>query len=180
MTEPYVGQILFGAFNFAPAGYALCDGATMTIQQNAALASLLGSTFGGDNRTFFKLPDLRGRVAVGQGVSPVSGAVYTTGTCGGAEAVTLTAAQLPAHSHQINATTKAGTVPFPNNIPATTVANTATGSVATTMYAPAATLVSLNSLSISDVGGGGAHPNMQPFQVANAIIAVTGLYPQRP
>ncbi len=179
MSEPYVGQIMFGAFNFAPMGYALCDGATMMVQQNQALFSLIYNTYGGDARTSFKLPDLRGRVVVGQGVSSVSSAHYQTGQYGGVETVTLTAAQLPAHSHQINATTKAGTVPFVNNIPATTVANTAAGSVATTMYAPAATLVNLNKLSISDVGGGGAHPNMQPFQVANAVIALTGFYPQR-
>lgn len=180
MSEPYVGQILFGAFGFAPTGYALCDGATMNVQQNAALYSLITTTYGGDAKTTFKLPDLRGRVVMGQGVSPVSGAVYQTGQYGGAEGVVLTAAQLPAHTHLINATTNAGTTPIPKNIPAKTVANTAPGSVATTMYAPAATLVTLSPLSISDVGGGGAHPNMQPFQVANAIIAITGYYPQRP
>lgn len=184
MSEPYVGQIMFGAFAYAPQGYALCDGSVMTIQQNQALYSLIYTTYGTGGAGQFKLPDLRGRVAVGAGVSQVTGLGYSTGTYGGAESVTLTAAQLPAHIHMVNASTAAGNISASNNIPAKTAVNPkVSGSVATTMYGPAAAqanIVPLDARTVSDVGAGQAHPNMQPFLVATAVIATTGIYPQRP
>jgi microcystin-dependent protein len=182
MSEPYVGQILFTAFSYAPTGYALCNGALLTIQQNQALYSLITTTYGGDGKTNFNLPDLRGRVAVGTGVSSVSGASYAMGQYGGAEGVTLTAAQLPVHSHVVNVASAAGTVAASSNIPSKTGPNK-TNPNPTTMYAAATLalqLVAMDSRAVSDIGGGGAHNNMQPFQVASAMIALTGYYPQRP
>lgn len=184
MSEPYVGQIMFGGFAYAPENYALCDGSVMLIQQNQALFSLITTLYGSTATNNFKLPDLRGRVAVGAGVSPVSGASYTVGTYGGAEAVALTAAQLHGHIHMVNASTAAGNISASNNLPSKTAVNPkVTGSVATTMYGAATTqadLVPLDARTVSDVGAGQAHPNMQPFLVATAVIATTGYYPQRP
>lgn len=179
MSEPYIGQIMFTAFNWAPHGYALCDGSTLTVAQNQALYALITTTYGGVVGQNFKLPDLRGRVVVGAGLSSVSGTTYQTGQYGGAETVTLTAAQLPAHTHTVKASTQAGTVAIINNIPAKTAVNTQPGSQATDLYVGAQQLVGLSSLVVSDVGGGGAHQNMQPFQVAGAAIAVTGYFPPR-
>ncbi|WP_445681331.1 phage tail protein [Radicibacter daui] len=184
MSEPYVGQIIFTSFNYAPQGYALCDGSTLTITQNQALYSLISKNYGGDGVTTFKLPDLRGRVAVGMGVSPVSGASYPIAQYGGAEGVALTAAQLPAHSHGVNVSSNVGSIAAASNVPSTTGKRPNPGSPdPTTMYAGATSasqLVALDGRTVSDTGGGAAHNNMQPFQVASAAIALTGYYPQRP
>lgn len=187
MSEPYIGQIIFGAFGFAPRGYALCDGATLLINQNQALYSLISHTYGGDGQNNFKLPDLRGRVAMGFGLSPESGTVYPIGQYGGNETVALTAEQLPPHSHHVGVSNKAGTVPASSNIPAQTAPNSAT-STATKMYGPVSNdsqLVRMADQTISHTGGGAvdgaaaAHSNMQPFVVASAAIALSGTYPSR-
>lgn len=184
MSEPYVGQIMFGGFAYAPQGYVFCDGSLMTIQQNQALFSLITTLYGSTATNNFRLPDLRGRVAVGSGVSQVSNASYQVGTYGGAEAVALTAAQLPAHNHMVTASTVPGNISASNNLPSKTAVNPAiTGSTATNMYGLAAVpadLVPLDARTVSDVGAGQPHPNMQPFLVATAVIATTGIYPMRP
>ncbi|MDG5497365.1 tail fiber protein [Niveispirillum sp. BGYR6] len=182
MSEPYVGQIMFGAFGFAPQGYALCDGATLSTHQNQALFALIGFTYGGNRVDKFNLPDLRGRVVMGAGQSPVSGISYRVGQSGGAESVTLAVGNMPSHTHFVGVSNAVGTAPAASNIPAQTGPNSST-SVATTMYGPSGTasqLVKMADQTISQTGGSGAHSNMQPFQVANAIIALTGVFPARP
>lgn len=179
MPDAYVGQIIFVVFPFTVNGYAICNGAMMNIRQNQALHALIGTTFGGDGVTTFKLPDLRGRVAVGQGLG-VGWHSYLLGSYGGAEEVTLTAEELPSHSHGINAATVAGSVSAADNILATTAKNTVSGSIPTPMYAPPSAVnppVALSAETVSSIGEGKGHPNMQPFLVANPLIAVTGLFP---
>jgi len=178
MSEPYVGQIIFAGFNFAPQGYALCDGATLLVQQNAALFSLIGAVYGGDGKANFKIPDLRGRTYLGAGMFVPSNTLYPIGQSAGSESVILTAAQLPAHTHTVNAATAPGTVAPGKGVPSTT--GGASAGSTTNMYAAPGATVALNGLSVSDVGGSAGHPNMQPFQVVSAAIAVVGYYPQRP
>ncbi|WP_019643478.1 phage tail protein [Novispirillum itersonii] len=178
MSELYLGQIIFAAFPFAPKGYAFCDGATLPVRQNQALYALIGTRFGGDGSTTFRLPDLRGRVVVG---ANQWGSSYHLGEYGGVEEVTLTAAQLPAHNHGVMASTVAGSVSAADNIPATTAKNTIAGSIPTPMYAaPSGTnsVVPLSAETVSSVGEGKAHPNMQPFLVVNTAIALTGIFPE--
>lgn len=181
MAEPYVGQIMFSAFTFAPNGYALCDGALLNFSQNTALYSLIGVTYGGQTNVNFRLPDLRGRVVVGQGAPASGGPTYRTGDYGGQEAVTLTADQLPMHSHDVNASRNAGTVALVGNIPAA-AAPAKAGGLVSKLYAPHSetSRVALSSHTVSDVGAGQAHPNMQSFLVACAAIALSGDYPPRP
>lgn len=176
MSDFYVGQIIFAAFNYAPRGFMLCNGATLNIQQYTALYSLITTKYGGDGKTTFQLPDLRGRTVLSMGQSTANSTYYIPGQNGGTEGVILTAAQLPAHLHSINTSTAAGTVGVIKGIPSSTG-----GPAKTNMYAAptANSTVALNSLAITATGGGTAHPNMQPFQVINAAICVTGLYPAR-
>lgn len=152
----------------------------MTILNNQALASLLGAQFGGDGRTTFNLPDLRGRVALSQGVNqqatpPVA---YAVGNSGGKETVALTAAQMPQHTHQMSASTLPGTLGVAaNNLLAATPASH-------NLYAPppstSPALTSLTGDTVGVTGGGGAHNNMQPSLVLNFCICTLGVYPQRP
>lgn len=169
MSDPFVGEIRLFGFGWVPQGWALCDGTTLLIQQNAALYSLLGTQFGGDGKTNFKLPDLRGRVPL------CSQYASNQGKAGGVESVTLTAAQTPPHSHTLNAISNAGDKASPSaNFYAT--AQTSPGDP---IYGQASSMVALDSGAISPVGAGGAHDNMQPFQVINYCISLQGYYPTR-
>jgi microcystin-dependent protein len=175
MSDPYIGQILCAGFNFAPRGYALCNGAGISVQQNQALYSLLGFNYGGSGTTF-KLPDLQGRTFLGVGVSPLSGTVYATAQNGGVESVTLTDAQVPGHQHTLIASSTPGTVPIPGNIYSSVGAQ---GSGSTyPLYAEPQTVVPLVN-PVTSAGGNQAHSNMQPFLVVNFAIATAGYYPQR-
>lgn len=184
MGEWFVGEIRnfsFGSVqgNPAPAGWLPCDGRSLQINQYAALYSLLGTAFGGTSTTF-NLPDLRGRVAVSQGVN-AQGKVYTRGKAGGAEAVTLTAEQLPPHSHTFAARSETGTVAgVAGNIVSTSGSNPPSVPSPQALYAPPGTPVPLNPGSLSMAGGAGGHPNMQPYTVTNFCIATSGVYPSRP
>ena len=173
MSEPFIGQIQPFGFNFAPRGWAQCDGQLLQISQNSALFSLLGTTYGGDGRTTFALPDLRGRVAIHQG----TGAGLTTRTLGsrsGQESVTLNTTQMPPHQHAVapkcNGAAIDGDSPV-NSYPALSesdIYNSAAG--VNQVMAPT---------DSSSVGGGQAHANMQPFLTINFCIALTGLFPSR-
>lgn len=176
MAEFYIGQIIFTSFNFAPRGFLLCDGSTLNIQQYAALHSLIRTLYGGDGKTTFKLPDLRGRTVLSMGRSTANGSLYLPGQAGGAEGVVLTAAQLPAHRHDINVSSAAGTVGVARGIPSSTG-----GPSKTNMYADptANSTVTLGSATVSTTGANAAHSNMQPFLVINAAICAVGLYPPR-
>lgn len=151
------------SFVFPPKGWALCNGQLLPINQNQALFSLLGTTFGGDGRVNFGLPDLRGRVPVHVG----SG--FTLGQRGGEQAHTLSIGELPTHPHVLNGTSSTGTVIVPNgNLLATT---------ANQLYRQADAPVAMNATAISNTGGSQAHLNMQPFLTISFCIALQGIFP---
>jgi len=163
MAEPFLSEIRMMSFGFAPKGWALCNGQLLPINQNQGLFSLLGTTFGGDGRVNFGLPDLRGRVPIHVG----SG--HTLGERGGEQAHTLSISEMPTHTHQMFATTAAATTNTPGSTAAlATIANT---------YAPAANLTALSAAEMGNAGGSQAHLNMQPFLVINFSIALQGIFP---
>jgi len=168
MPEPFVGQLMCVGFNFAPRGWALCEGQLLPIAQNTALFSLLGTTYGGDGRTSFGLPDLRGRVPMSFGQGPGL-QNHPIGEKAGNETVTLTVQQLASHSHPVNANNSdaSDTVPT-NQFPASGGAYTA-NSPNTTM----------NANMVGPAGGNQAHPNLQPYLTLNWIIALVGVFPSR-
>ncbi len=163
MAEPFLSEIRMMSFVFAPRGWALCNGQLLPINQNQGLFSLLGTTFGGDGRTNFGLPDLRGRTPIHVG----SG--HTLGERGGAQAHTLSIAELPAHTHfgQFS-TTAASTDAAAGNAPAQTVS---------AIYGPPQNLVAMAPGAVANVGGSQAHLNMQPFLTINFCIALQGIFP---
>ena len=153
------------SFEFAPKGWALCNGQLLPINQNQALFSLLGTTFGGDGRVNFALPDLRGRAPIHVG----SG--HTLGERGGEQAHTLSIAEIPTHTHVVQANGGNATTA----IPGTGV--TLAASVNYEAYRPATSLTSLSPGSVANVGGSQAHLNMQPFLTLNCCIALQGIFP---
>ena len=161
---------MFG-FNFAPQGWALCDGQLLPISQNTALFSLLGTTYGGDGRTTFALPDMRSRVPVhqGQGAGLSS---YSEGQAGGAETVTLAAAQMPGHTHSVKASSSAAASDQPQG--------RALARSRSDIYTagPDATTV-MNAKMIGDAGGSKPHANIQPYLAVNFCIALIGIFPAR-
>jgi len=173
--DPFLGEIRMFAGNFAPRGWALCDGQLLPISNNTALFSLLGTTYGGDGRTTFALPDLRGRAPIHAGQGPGL-TNKTLGQKGGEETVLLTVNQLPSHTHtaQINADSTVATSDIPKG------ALPARNAGSTPQYGNTPnTALSANSISINTVGGNQAHPNMQPYITINYIIALQGIYPSR-
>lgn len=170
MSEAFIGEITIFAGNFAPDGWAFCDGSLLPIRGNEPLFSLIGTTYGGDGRNNFALPNLQGRVPIHMGQAPGLTA-KPLGQTGGAETVTLMPTQLPAHTHPLVATQGAATSSSPSNMQ---LAQTAQPMYATN------TPVDFHAQSISTVGGAQAHENRQPSLVLNFIICLTGLYPSRP
>jgi microcystin-dependent protein len=166
MAEPFLSEIRIMSFVFAPKGWALCNGQLLPINQNQALFSLLGTTFGGDGRVNFALPDLRGRTPIHVG----SG--HTLGEKGGEQAHTLSIAELPTHTHVLNASTQAA-----NASPPTPVNNILADSAPGQAYGPPNSLVAMNPGSVTNVGGSQAHLNMQPFLTLNFCIALQGIFP---
>ncbi len=176
MSDPFVGEIKMFAGNFAPRGWAFCDGQLMAVSQNDALFSLLGTIYGGDGRTTFALPDMRSRIPIhagsGPGLSP-----RRLGSRGGQESVTLMQQELPSHNHSFDASTAEATLQVPHN---NVVANVAKDSGQSPKYLAAeAPTVALNSQSIGNAGGGQAHFNLQPTLCINYIISLFGIYPSR-
>ena len=167
--EPFIGMIVQFGGNFAPRGWALCDGQLLSINSNSALFSILGTTYGGDGRSTFGLPDLRGRVAMHAGTGPGL-TPRNLGHKSGAENVTLTINQMPNHNHSINVLDGAATATSGNN------AYLAEGDV----YTPKGSqLVQMNQGTVSREGNGQPVGIVQPFQVVNFIIALQGTYPSR-
>jgi microcystin-dependent protein len=172
MSNPFLGEIRMVGFNFAPTGWALCNGQLLSISQNTALFSLLGTQFGGDGISTFALPNLQSRVPIhagqGPGLSP-----YVVGQAGGSESVALTASQMPVHNHGVNCSTSGGTQASPaNGYPA--VESTGTSSD----YATSAN-GTMNPAAIGNAGSGLAHANIQPYLCVNFIIALSGIFPAR-
>jgi microcystin-dependent protein len=170
MSDPFLGQISITAFAFAPKGWALCNGQLLSINQNQALFSLLGTQYGGDGRVTFALPDLRGRAAVhaGGGVPP--------GQRAGAEWVALNVSQMPSHSHALKATSDLANASVPGNaLPA------ARARGGPTMYASGTggQAVAMHPDTVAAAGGSQPHDNMQPYGVLSFVIALQGIFPSR-
>ncbi len=168
MSEAYIGELRIFGFGYAPKSWAQCNGQTLPINQNQALFSILGTTYGGDGVTTFRLPDLRG-------VAPVhfnpGGGAYPLGATGGEESHTLTIGEMPAHQH----------VPFGSTGSATTISPVGNllADPGNNAYAAPGTLVTMNPGVLDPFGGGQGHPNMQPYQVVNICICLFGIYPSR-
>jgi microcystin-dependent protein len=167
MDEPYIGTISMVAFNWAPAGWFPCDGRLLPLQQYSPLFALLGTWYGGDGKTNFGLPDLRGRVPIGPGE-------YGLGDKGGQEKVALGADQIPAHSHGVAASATAGRSPSANPTGAVPA-----GGCGQNIYTVPPDQTVMASETIAPAGGGAAHENRQPFSGVNFIIAYQGLFPAR-
>jgi microcystin-dependent protein len=174
VAEPFIGQIVLVGFNFAPVGYALCDGQLQSIAQNSALFALLGTQFGGDGQSTFGLPDLRGRAPVHQGNGPGL-TPRAIGERGGGETNTLTVAQMPAHSHPLNASSAAGNSASPS---ASTVLS-ASSFRGQQSFASGNATQTMATNSLSATGGGQPVSIMQPYRTVNYVIALEGIFPSR-
>ena len=173
MSEAFLGEIRIFGFNYAPHGWATCDGQILPLSQNTALFALLGTQYGGDGRSNFALPDLRGRVPVAQGQGPGL-SNYGIGETGGVETVTLTTSEMPSHTHQPMGSTADGNQYDPSG--AVWAQDTAGGSEPYIIGAPN---VAMAASAIGATGGGQAHANVQPYLVANYCIAMVGIFPPR-
>lgn len=165
MAEPFLSEIRLMSFNFAPRGWAFCNGQLLPINQNQALFSLLGTTYGGNGQTTFALPNLRGRTPIH------AGAGHTLGEAGGEEAHTLSPSEMPAHTHRVavSTATTGGTV-------------SPSGAVlggANNIYRAGVPTTALLAQSVVPTGGSQAHPNMQPFLTLNFCIALQGIFPSQ-
>jgi len=172
MSNPFLGEIRMFAGNFAPAGWAQCNGQIMSISQNTALFSILGTTYGGNGTTTFALPDLRSRVPIhvgqGPGLSP-----YVLGQVAGTENVTLLTTQIPLHNHGVNCSTGGGTQASPAS------GYPAVESTGTSLDYAASSNGTMNPAMIGNAGSGQPHANIQPYLCVNFIIALQGIFPSR-
>jgi microcystin-dependent protein len=169
MAEPFLAETRIMSFSFAPKSWAMCNGQLLPINQNQSLFSLLGTTFGGDGRVNFALPDLRGRTTIHVGNG------HTLGERGGEQAHTLSIAELPIHTHGLKSVTQTVTTNIPT-ANTTTLANTAPNQVYNNS---SKNLAAMNPASITKIGGSQAHLNMQPFLSLNFCIALVGVFPSQ-
>jgi microcystin-dependent protein len=170
MAEPFLGEIKIVSFGFPPKGWALCNGQLLPINQNQALFSLLGTTYGGDGRTTFALPNLQGRAPVHRS------STWTQGQLAGEETHTLTSSEMPVHAHTLTASRD-----FANSTdPTGNVLGAKAGRFGKDIYAPATSLTALAPASIDTaVGGAGPHNNLQPYLTLNFVIALIGIFPSQ-
>lgn len=165
MAEPFLSEIRIMSFGFAPKGWALCNGQLLPINQNQALFSLLGTTYGGDGRLNFALPDLRGRVPIH------TGSGHTLGEKAGVESVTINQQTMPNHTHFAQATSNPGT--------SDSAASNVFGNVPGRLYTDLVALTTLHPGTITTVGGSQPHENRQPLLVLNFCIALQGIFPSQ-
>lgn len=172
MSEPYVGEIrLFGG-NFAPAGWAFCNGQLMAISENDTLFNLIGTTYGGDGQETFALPNLNGRVPVHQGQGPGISQTYVIGEAAGVETVTITTQTMPNHSHPVIASQ--------DTAGGSTVQGNVTGQVgASQIYREVAPAAPMANTSMGPAGGSQPHENMQPYLCVSFIISLFGIFPSQ-
>jgi microcystin-dependent protein len=164
MAQPYVGEIRMFGGNFAPAGWMFCEGQLLPITENETLFNLIGTTYGGDGQSTFALPDLRGRLPIHFGNG------FILAETGGAEEITLTVQQIPAHSHPLLASTSPGTQNAPNNsLPA--------ASPSVTLYIEDVTDSNMSPNAVGVIGGSQPHTNFQPYLCVDFIISLFGLFP---
>jgi microcystin-dependent protein len=171
--DQYLGQLICVGFNFAPPGWAQCDGTLLPISQNTALFSLLGTTFGGDGISTFALPDLRGRAPIHMGQGPGL-SLYIIGQNGGVETTTLSVNQMPTHNHTINATSNPGSSSHPN---AQFLASSGGGAIYDSGAGGNGVDSQLNSGAVNPVGGGQPFDNHMPYLTMNWLIATQGIFP---
>jgi microcystin-dependent protein len=175
VSEPFIGEIKIMANNFPPRGYAVCAGQLLSIAQNTALFSILGTYYGGDGRTTFGLPNLQGNVPLmvgqGPGLSP-----YTLGETGGAPGIMLTSDELPSHTHTVSASAEQGAFPIPG--PDRLFAQSKNGNAYQSTTSQS--LTPLAQQAITRTGNSAPHNNMQPYVALNIVIALEGIYPARP
>lgn len=164
MSEPFLSEIKLVSFNFPPKGWALCNGQFLPINQNQALFSLLGTTYGGNGQTTFALPNLRGRVPIHMGNG------HTLGEAAGSTSVTVNIQQLPTHMHAVMGSTTNADQPSGSNNYFGAALNT---------YVPPSNLITLDPSTVTSVGGSQPHNNMMPYLVLNFIIALQGIFPSR-
>ena len=167
MSEPFLGEIRMVSFNFPPKGWAFCNGQFLPINQNQALFALLGTTYGGNGTTTFALPNLQGRTPIHMGNG------HILGETAGEENHTLTATEIPAHTHLLGATSSEPTTNAPS--PGVMLAQ----SRGATLYGPASNVQAMASSSLPPIGGSGPHPNMQPYLTISFCIALQGIFPSR-
>lgn len=168
MAEPFLSETRIFSFTFAPKGWALCNGQLLPINQNQALFSLLGTTYGGDGRVNFALPDLRGRVPIHTGNG------HTLGERGGEQTHTLNYAELPSHGHLLRVSDDVARLPAPANA---ALAGAPFNAYSGPTVSSSENLTSMHAGTIGTVGGGQAHLNLQPFLVLNVCIALQGIFP---
>ncbi len=173
MSEPFVGEVRMFAGNFAPRGWAFCDGQLLAVSQNDALFSLLGTIYGGDGRTTFGLPDMRGRLALHAGHGPGL-TDRRLGAKGGTETETLTVNQLPSHNHEVSAANSSGS----SSNPTGSLARDMAGS---NLYVQSlsANRTELSSNALNNIGGSRSHTNVMPYLCIHYIMALVGIYPSR-
>jgi microcystin-dependent protein len=169
MADPFVAEIRIFPFNFAPKGWAFCNGQLLPISQNTALFSLLGTFYGGDGKSTFALPDMQGNAPIHAGQGPGL-SEYFLGQMSGSDTVTLLDSEMPAHSHSLSASTEAGDTNLP--------AGNFTGS-GSSIYAPAAQLKGMSPQSLAPAGGSLPHNNLMPYLTLNFNIAMQGVFPPR-
>ncbi|MEO8458951.1 MAG: tail fiber protein [Dokdonella sp.] len=167
MAEPFLGEVRIMSFVFPPKGWALCDGQLLPINQNQGLFSLLGTTFGGDGRVNFGLPDLRSRTPIHVGAG------HTLGERGGEQAHTLSIAELPTHAHALMASSSPANASPPSAQGGTILADSAPGKA----YNSPSSLVAMGAASVTNSGGSQAHLNMQPFLTLSFCVALQGIFP---
>lgn len=167
MSQPFIGEIRIFAGNFAPAGWALCDGQSLAIAENDALFTLIGTTYGGDGQATFRVPDLRGRLPMHQGNARTIGEAF------GSQAATLTVAQIPSHTHAPACSSEIGNQASPvDNV-------WAPASTGDKLYTSVSPVVAMNAQSLAAAGGAQPHDNMMPFLGLSFIISLFGIFPPR-
>ena len=173
MSDPFIGEIRMVGFDFPPHNWSACDGEVLPVSQNPALASLLGNNYGGNGTTTFGLPDMRGRIPIHRGY--LYNNSYVQGMKGGAENVTLMLDTLPAHTHDFMGTLENADKSTPGTDSDRTLATEADN----LLYAIPNNVVTMNVKTVTTVGGGKSHTNIQPLQVVNFVISLDGIYPPR-
>jgi microcystin-dependent protein len=180
MSDQFVAEIRIFPFDFPPTGWALCDGQLLPISQNTALFSLLGTTYGGDGKSTFALPNMQGSTPMQQGQGQGLTERFL-GEMSGSETVTLIQSEMPLHNHGLMAANESATVADPSNaVLAKGNYDTGTQSGAVAFYQTAAPNVQLNPMAVGIAGGSQPHGNMQPYLTLNFCIALQGIFPQRP